>query len=133
MRYDEFMNAVAERTGTSFERAEVLTQATLQTLAERISGGEARDMAAQLPRGLQETVSDTPEQAERFGLGEFVRRVSMRAGTDTGQALLAVRATFATLQEALTDSEFEDVMSQLPKEFEDVIPSIFVYAWAARV
>ena len=52
MKYDEFIARVAENVGVSSAEAEKLPSATLETLAERISGGEARDLAAQLPLPL---------------------------------------------------------------------------------
>jgi uncharacterized protein (DUF2267 family) len=52
---------------------------------------------------------------------EFVRRVSERAGVDAVLALEGVRAVFTTLREAVTGGEFDDVMSQLPKEFLEVV------------
>jgi hypothetical protein len=53
VKYDEFITKVGGRADVSLEAADALTAATLQTLAERISGGEAADLAAQLPRELQ--------------------------------------------------------------------------------
>ena len=56
-----------------------LIQATLQTLAERISGGEARDLAAQLPKPMKEWITPAHEPAQSFGVDDFTRRVSHRA------------------------------------------------------
>lgn len=49
MQYDEFAAPVAQRTGLLEGDAVALTRATLATLAERISGGGARDLPARLP------------------------------------------------------------------------------------
>lgn len=121
MKYQEYIDAVADRADVTFEEAELLSYATLQTLGERISAGEARDLAAQLPKGLQEAMSKPEELAEPFGLGEFIRRVSIRAGVDPVLAGDAVRATLTTLREAVTDGEFDDILAQLPKEYRAVI------------
>jgi uncharacterized protein (DUF2267 family) len=121
MKYDEFIDAVAIRAGVSPDDAEVLTYATLQTLAERLTGGEADDLASQLPQELQDTLQKEFEQAEDFGLEEFVRRVSLNAGTDTALAWQGVRAVMATLQDAVTAGEFDDVMAQLPNDFMAVL------------
>ena len=121
MKYDEFIDAVAIRAGVSPDDAEVLSYATLQTLAERLTGGEADDLGSQLPVGLQDTLHKDFEQAEDFGLEEFVRRVSLNAGTDSTLALQGVRAVMSTLQDAVTVGEFDDVMAQLPNDFQTVL------------
>ena len=53
MKYDEFIGQVQHRAGLgSHTEAECATRATLETLAERLAGGEAHDLAAQLPPEL---------------------------------------------------------------------------------
>ena len=54
MKYDEIIARVAERTGLFEGEAAALTRATLATLAERIGGAEARDLATRLPGPLQD-------------------------------------------------------------------------------
>jgi uncharacterized protein (DUF2267 family) len=117
VKYDEFIARVAENVGVSSAEAEKLTRATLETLAERISGGEARDLAAQLPLPLQNPLLPASEEAEGFSFKEFVRRTAERAATDVGVAEIAVDAVLATLRDAVTPGEFDDVLSQLPQDF----------------
>jgi uncharacterized protein (DUF2267 family) len=117
MKYDEFVDAVAIRSGLSLAEAEVLTLATLQTLSDRVTGGEAQDLASQLPKELQDFLRPRYEQAESFGLEEFVRRVANRAGVDLPTAWQGGRATLATLRTAISGGEFEDLLAQLPEEF----------------
>ena len=78
MDYATFTRTTAERAGLPEETAERIEHATLQTLADRISGGEAQDLAAQLPRPLQDDLRPPREEAEAFGVDEFVRRVAER-------------------------------------------------------
>src|ERR1700727_1592303 len=75
MKYDEIIARVAERTGLFEGEAAALTRATLATLAERVGGAEARDLATRLPGPLQDALLPTKEQAEAFGFDEFVNRV----------------------------------------------------------
>ncbi|MET8045523.1 DUF2267 domain-containing protein [Micromonospora sp. NPDC005215] len=55
-----------------------------------MSGGQARDLACQLPEELRGLVSRPTEDPEPFGLTEFMERVQSRAGVDrqvaTGEA-----------------------------------------------
>jgi uncharacterized protein (DUF2267 family) len=122
MQYDDFILRLATRAGLDDrEKAAQLARATLQTLAERITGGEARDLAEQLPQGLKGFLSTAPETAEPFDLDEFERRVAERADMTKGEAELGVRAVFETLHEAVTTGEWDDVLSQLPKEYRQLV------------
>ncbi|WP_433393333.1 DUF2267 domain-containing protein [Micromonospora sp. KLBMP9576] len=123
MNYDTFVDQVARRTATSSEQAVALTRATLETLAERLTGGEALDLAAQLPKPLQLVLNPSPstESAQRFGSAEFVARVALRAGVTEPAARDAARAVFVTLREAVSGGEFDDVVVQLPRDYRDMV------------
>ncbi|EWM64025.1 LOW QUALITY PROTEIN: hypothetical protein MCBG_01158, partial [Micromonospora sp. M42] len=79
MHYLTFVGRVARLTGTSEDRAATLTAATLETFAQRLTGGEVLDLAAQLPKPLQGLLSPYP--AGRGGRAvrraEFVTRVAL--------------------------------------------------------
>jgi uncharacterized protein (DUF2267 family) len=117
----EFVEAVQNRAGLSRQESADLSRATLETLAERLSDGEARQLSAQLPDGLREYVRPHKRQAERFGLDEFIRKVSEHTALTTEETTRGVGAVLATLREAVTASEFEDVMSQLPGDFGELV------------
>jgi uncharacterized protein (DUF2267 family) len=120
MTYDEFIKAVEERAHTPRDEAERVTRATLETLSERVTGGEAQDLASQLPKPLQDPLQPH-NGAESFGLDEFERRVSDRAGVPVSKADDDVRAVLTTVREAVSGGEFDDLMEQLPDEFWNVI------------
>ena len=117
MQYDEIIARVVQRTGLFKGDAVALTRATLATLAERISGGEARELAAQLPGPLQDALLPTKEEAEAFSFDEFVNRVAERSRRDSTVSEAAVDAVMATLREAVTPGKFDDILSQLPRDF----------------
>jgi uncharacterized protein (DUF2267 family) len=89
----------------------------LATLAERISGAEARDLATQLPGPLQDALLPTKEEAEVFSFDEFVSRVAQRCRREPTALRSAVDAVLATLREAVKPDEFDDVLSQLRGDF----------------
>ncbi|MCF0092935.1 DUF2267 domain-containing protein [Micromonospora sp. MH99] len=125
MEYEDFVNAVATRAKVSTDQAATLSRATLETLADRISAGQAEDLAYQLPDGLDDHLRKPPplrgqEHAQSFGLDEFVRRVADHPAIDRALADAGVRAVLTTLREAVSRDEFEDAMAQLPKEFRQV-------------
>jgi uncharacterized protein (DUF2267 family) len=121
MRYDRFVAEVGDRASLSREEAEAATHAVLRVLSERLSGGEAEDLRAQLPKALQEDLLPTEEEAQGFGVTEFARRVAERTGLDESQASIAVAAVLSVLQDAVSGGEFEDVVGQLGRDYAELI------------
>ena len=119
MIHDEFIGQVQHRARLSSRgEAERATRATLETLAERLAGGEAKDLAAQLPPVIGHHLrSQQSAQGERFSLEEFFRRVSLREGIDPPKAVFHARAVIEVLREAVSPGELDDVRAQLPAEF----------------
>jgi uncharacterized protein (DUF2267 family) len=59
MRYEDFILKVQSRAGLdATEDARVVSQATLITLGECLTGEEAEDLASQLPTGIDEYLND---------------------------------------------------------------------------
>jgi uncharacterized protein (DUF2267 family) len=121
MRLGSWLDIVEEVAGISREEAERATRATLCTLAERITRGEAEDIAAFLPKELRGLLTWAREPAEAFNLGEFLRRIAERAGVDERRAYEYARAVFAALGVAVAPGEVRDMASQLPKEYEPLL------------
>jgi uncharacterized protein (DUF2267 family) len=117
MDHDEFLRMVERAAGTNREQAEAAVRATLMTLAERISGGEAEEIAGQLPTELRPLLAATGH-AKPFGADDFVRRVAAREGGVAPEiAERHVRAVFATLARAVRAGELADVVAQLSKDY----------------
>jgi uncharacterized protein (DUF2267 family) len=122
VQYDEFITFVGER-GVPREVAETLTRATLRVLAERLTGGEADDLRAQLPGDLQaDLIPPTPE-AESFGPAEFAQRVARQAKVGEADARQGMVAVLATTRDAVEPGEFDDVLAQLGREYAALIGS----------
>jgi uncharacterized protein (DUF2267 family) len=122
MKYDEFIEAVQQRGHVDGERAERVTEATLVTLAERLSPAEVEDAGSQLPKRMKEWLRTArPPRPDPFGLDEFKRRVAERAGVPESKVANDITAVMTTLREALSGGEFQDVMDQLPDEFWQVV------------
>ncbi|MER7834950.1 DUF2267 domain-containing protein [Streptomyces sp. NPDC096040] len=124
MEEKEFIQAVSERTGLTRQEAADITRATLETLAHRLSPGEARDLIVELPEGLAEYVRrGAAERIERFGYRDTVRQVAERNMLKEEEADRGVRTVLAELREAVDDKEFSDLMSQLGAEFRQAVAS----------
>ncbi len=119
MQFDEFIGQVQHRARlAATDEAIRTTRATLQTLAERLYGGEADDLAAQLPQEIGRYLQEVESRGNRFSLDEFFRRVSEREGVDLPIAVHHARAVISVLSEAVTPGELQDVRAQLPSEFD---------------
>ena len=128
MRYDEFLDRVQERAGlSSSEVARRVTEATLQTLGERIYRSARDDVAAQLPADLAGYLLNrvqpevTPRHVERFSIEEFYNRVSARTGLNYAQTVERVRAVMLTVREAISAGEWQDLEEELPAEFDEIL------------
>jgi uncharacterized protein (DUF2267 family) len=119
--HQTFIDRVAQRAGVSRDVAETLARVTLEVLADRITGGEARDLLAQLPKPLKDEVLIKREEAEAFDVDEFVRRVAARAHVDLQTAHDGAVAVLVTVREAVTPGEFDDITSQLPQEYRELV------------
>lgn len=118
MKYDSIIKEVMDRARlSSREQAREATHATMEILGERLFGGEAEDLAAQLPEELARSLTSSGPK-ENFGLQEFLRRLGEREGIEAEQAEEHAKAVFTVLQEMVSTGELTDIRSQLPDEYE---------------
>src|ERR1700760_3040178 len=120
--YEQFVTTVAHAARIGFDRAKRATEATLQTLAERIDAGEARDLAAELPDEVAPWLATTTP-AERLDIDEFLRRVAEREGVDMETAARHATAVLVALQRTVSRQEFADLTAELPKDFAPLLPT----------
>lgn len=127
MRFPLFVDAVARRAGLPTDQAATLSRAVLQTMVERVTGGEAADLAGHLPDEAGDYLAEPGTgggPAPAIGPVEFLRRVGERAGVDDQTARVATAAVFATLREAVTVDEFRAMVAQLPRDFDGMTQPI---------
>lgn len=120
MRYDEFVGHVQNRArlGTEGEAVRAI-HATLETLGERLYGGEAHNLAAQLPQEIGAYL-EQPTTNESFGLDEFFDRVRMREGIDLPDSVYHARVVIEVLKEAVNPGVLDKVLDQLPAEYDQL-------------
>src|SRR6266516_6909857 len=119
MKHDEFIGRVQHYARlASRGDAERATRATLETLGERLAGGEPKDLAAQLPPEIAQYLQQAYTGIqEKFSLDEFFWRVSQREGVDLTESTYHARIVIALLSEVVTMGEIEDIRAQLPEDF----------------
>lgn len=123
MTYDEFIGQVQHRArlGTR-EHAVRAIRATLQTLGERLHGGEADELAAQLPQEVGVYLR-MGARKERHSLDEFLRLVAKRQGIDYSDSVYHARVVLEVLGEAVSKGEMDDARAQLPEEYNTLFES----------
>lgn len=119
--YRAVMAATADRRPAEAKRA---TAAVFHALRDRLTPAEADQLAAQLPRELQE-VWRAGERAgrkpEKLHRPAFYQRVMKEAQlSSTRQARWMTLAVLGTLKESLSPGEAEDVLAQLPKDLKEL-------------
>ena len=138
MPADQFWDRVGQPLGLGRAEARQVTEAVLETLAERIAAGQVEDLMAQLdpllhPPLRQGMASATPG-ARRMSLEDFLRQVAAREGAGTGeeaqdeatlfsQVFEHARAVFATLSEAVSRKEWFDIVVELPEDYRPLMPA----------
>ena len=121
--YEQFIKTIQHKADLSWEGVERAAAATLRTLGERLSTGEARDIARQLPGDLGEALR-TDTDASAFDAAAFVRRVADREGVDLDTAERHIRAVFVALVRTLSEKELEDMVAELPQSYSARFPAI---------
>ena len=118
MNYDDFVGTVQHRARLpSSGDAVKAIRSTLETLGERLDGGEVRDLAAQLPEEIARFLPEGDSPAESFSLSEFLVRVSKAEDVDLPRSVHHTRAVFSVLQEAVSKGEMDHVKDQLPEDW----------------
>ncbi|MEV6844553.1 DUF2267 domain-containing protein [Actinoplanes sp. NPDC051411] len=118
-----FIDEVAERAGVPRVTGLLITEGTLLALSDRISGGEAEDLADRVPAELRPYLVKVTEPAVPFSYEEFLQRVAEHAGVDRSTAERGVAAVLMVLRQTVGPKEFSDAMAQLPKDFDRLVAS----------
>jgi uncharacterized protein (DUF2267 family) len=123
---EEFVRRVAERGGISAD-ARAATRAVFITLQEALQPGQFEDWETELTTDYVDLgarradVGQNPRTAVAsgdgpfIGPGQFVDRVSSRAGLDSERAKRAIEAVLETFGERIADGEAHDLAAQLPE------------------
>jgi len=120
MTYEDFVGLVQHRAQlASIGEAVHAIHATLQTLGERLYGGEADDLASQLPREIGTYLQDA-QLRENLSLREFYQRVALREELEYPDAVYHAKAVISVLLDAVSPGEIADMRAQLPAEFNDI-------------
>lgn len=125
MQHDDFIDAVRRRGDLeSNDQAEAATIAVLQTLSERLTLGQAQEIAGDLPDELAGPMTDVgaSEGAEELPPEGFVERVrdkelDRRGDIDDPDAERHVQAVMEALADTISQEQWQGLQAQLPEEY----------------
>jgi uncharacterized protein (DUF2267 family) len=116
MDYQGFITVVREQADVPDAEAERVACTTLRILSQRVSLGEAEDIAERLPGELRSCI-DLGGSPQRFRLEGFIKRLEEQLGADRRKVEREAKAVLAALWSAVGSDEFNDMRSELPKDF----------------
>jgi uncharacterized protein (DUF2267 family) len=117
-RYERFIVTIQQKAGISWAEAEHAARAVLGTLGERISRGDARALAADLPGDVRSWLLEAGvADAQPIDAAEFVRRVAAREGVDLETAEQHVLAVFAALARLARRHEMSRLLAELSRDY----------------
>jgi uncharacterized protein (DUF2267 family) len=120
MNYDVFLQKVQEYSALEKpDDALKITQATLQTMSERLPRTHREHLAAQLPDELK-TYLPKREPMVYLLLEEFYERIGNRANVGYQKAVKYACAVARVLKEAIAPGELEDILSGFPEEYSEL-------------
>ncbi len=120
MQYNDFVSDVEQAGGLdSFQSAERVVGACLETLGETMPASERNMLAAQLPKELREILTrrNTPREAS---LEEFYNTVGARADLGHPQTVRQSLAVIQTLTRAVSPEQWKQARAALPPEYAEL-------------
>lgn len=127
MDYAEYVKQVMDYAEfESSDQAERVIMQSLATFGERIYRTKRDYLAAQLPTRLKQYLysradpETTRGDTAGFSLEEFYNRVSARAEVGFPEAIEGSRAVMMVLQQAVTQPVIDEVLSDLPEEYQEL-------------
>jgi uncharacterized protein (DUF2267 family) len=121
MDYETFVAAVQELSRTDREHAERAVQATLRTLAARLSRDEAQHLVELLPPEFGPLLFHVGP-VEPLDVDAFLERVVSDEGTDVHAAQRDASIVLAVFDRAIGNREFDRIAATLPKDFAPLLP-----------
>jgi uncharacterized protein (DUF2267 family) len=130
MQENEFYKLVQEASHLeTIDHARVASEAVLETLGETLTGGEAEDIAAQLPSELASLVEDADHDGAGYDREAFVEHVGDHLqGTDVedGDAEQFADGVTDAIAATLTQGELQDLKAQLDDDLHPLFEGVTV-------
>lgn len=113
MGYREMIKKVQYYSGFSDQESKEALEHMVEALAVRLTEGERKDFASQLPQELKDmalSVRPTEENSKRSLVADFMET----QGVPEDRARKQIHTAWAVIKDAISEGEIEDIRSQLP-------------------
>ncbi len=117
MKYRELVKRVQHYSGFSDQESETALRLFIRKLATRLTMGERKDFASQLPSDLQDEAMVTEEQ-QNWSFEDFIEEICREEQIEEPRAKKQIMAAWKALKDALTPGEISNIKAQLPKDME---------------
>ena len=132
MQENEFYGLVQQAGHLdTMDRTQAATEAVLTTLGETLTGGEAEDVAGQLPTELGSVIEDANHDGAGYDRDDFVDRIGERlrdTDLESDDAERYADAVTDAVAAALTEGELQDLKAQLREDLHPFFENVTVDA-----
>lgn len=113
MTYRELIKRMQHYSGFSDSESQNALVLFVRKLASRLTFGERKDFASQLPFELQD-VAMTDEVSNAKTAQSFIDEFRQEDGIDEKRAKKQIFTAWRVIKEAISDGEIKDIRAQLP-------------------
>jgi uncharacterized protein (DUF2267 family) len=116
MTYRELIKRVQHYSGFSDSESQDALVLFVKNLAARLTPGERKDFASQLPAELKEVAMTTYETSRIKTADSFIQLFSLEEGIDEKHAKKQVMSAWRAIKDTVSEGEIKDIKSQLPTD-----------------
>jgi uncharacterized protein (DUF2267 family) len=114
MGFRELINKVQLNSGFSDAESKQALELTVEGLAERLTEGERKDFASQLPQELQAIALSAPTAVADHYDKDLLKEFMEREDIEEDRAKKQIVSAWQALKEAISEGEINDIRAQLP-------------------
>lgn len=115
MTYRELVKKVQLYSGFSDSESQDALTLFVKKLAARLTPGERKDFASQLPEELKEAAL-TIETSRVKTADAFIQQFAFEEGIDESRAKKQVMSSWRAIKDAISEGEIKDIKAQLPTD-----------------
>jgi uncharacterized protein (DUF2267 family) len=115
MTYRELIKRVQQYSGFSDSESQDALVLFVKNLAARLTPGERKDFASQLPAELKE-VAMTHETSRVKTADSFIQQFCLQEDIDESHAKKQVMSAWRAIKDAISEGEIKDIKAQLPTD-----------------
>lgn len=120
MQYRQIVKKVQDYSGFSDSEAERALRIIVEKIASRLTKGERKGFASQLPTEL-EGLALTEQDTQHFSADQMLDELCELENINKGRAKKQVFAVWRALKDAISPGEIKDIKAQLPEDMAAIL------------